>query len=271
MRRMESFLWVAGILAGPVLMGWADQPKSGIWVIPADQAVEYRDGDTVCEGFLDFNQGHTGKRPGILVVHEWMGLNDHVKARVKQLVLEGYVALAADIYGKGVRPKDAKEAGALAGQWKADRPAMRKRIQAGLAYLQSRPEVDPNRIAVIGYCFGGTVALELARSGAEVKGVVSFHGGLSTPTPEDAGKIKGKVLVLHGGDDPFVPAKEIEAFQEEMKKAEVDWQMVVYGGAVHSFTNPTAGRDPTRGAAYHEKADKRSWEAMKVFFKEIFR
>jgi dienelactone hydrolase len=141
---------------------------------------------------------------------------------------------------------------------------MRSRANAGLEVLRNHPLADVNRIAAIGYCFGGTVVLEMARSGAELAGVVSFHGGLSTPNPSDAKNIKGKVLVLHGADDPAVPPDQVIAFQDELRKAGVDWQMVSYGGAVHSFTNPEAGNDPSRGAAYNEKADKRSWEAMKT-------
>ena len=144
-------------------------------------------------------------------------------------------------------------------------------MNAGLKVLRDHPLTDKLRIAAIGYCFGGTTVLELARSGAEIAGVVSFHGGLDTPNPDDAKNIKAKVLVLHGADDPNVPVSQVIAFQEEMRRAKVDWQMVSYGGAVHSFTNPDSGSDPSRGAAYNAKADKRSWEHMKVFFTEIFK
>ena len=143
-------------------------------------------------------------------------------------------------------------------------------MRAALDVLRSQPQCDPKRIAAIGYCFGGTCVLELARSGADVLGVVSFHGGLSTANPADAKNIHGKVLVLHGGDDPHVPPKEVEAFEEEMRAAGVDWQLVAYGGAVHAFTNPAAGNDKSRGAAYNATADRRSWEAMRVFLTEIF-
>jgi len=148
---------------------------------------------------------------------------------------------------------------------------MRQRIGAGLDVLLREPLCDPKRVAAIGYCFGGTCVLELARSGADVAGVVSFHGGLATANPADAKNIRGKVLVLHGGDDPHVPPKEVAAFEDEMRAAGVDWQLVVYGGAVHAFTNPASGSDKSRGAAYNAAADRRSWEAMKAFFGEIFR
>jgi len=235
------------------------------------EVVEYKHGDVVLEGYLAYDDAVKGKRPGIIVVHEWWGLNPYARMRTGQLAKLGYIAFAIDIYGKGVRAKDPAEAGTLSGIYRGNRPLMRSRANAGLEVLRNHPLADVNRIAAIGYCFGGTVVLEMARSGAELAGVVSFHGGLSTPNPSDAKNIKGKVLVLHGADDPAVPPDQVIAFQDELRKAGVDWQMVSYGGAVHSFTNPEAGNDPSRGAAYNEKADKRSWEAMKTFFGEIFK
>jgi dienelactone hydrolase len=235
------------------------------------QTVEYKHGDTVLEGYLAFDDAAEGKRPAVLVVHEWMGLGDHAKNSANKLAALGYVAFAVDIYGKGVRAKDAKEAAELAGQYRGgDRALLRGRINAALDWIRQHEKVDAKNIAAIGYCFGGTTVLELARSGADVKGVVSFHGGLSAVNPEDAKRIKCKVLVLHGADDPFVSAEEIADFQKQMREAGVDWQMIYYGGAVHSFTNPEAGNDNSKGAAYNEKADKRAWEAMKMFFLEIF-
>ncbi len=232
--------------------------------------VEYTQGGKTFEGYLVYDDAIQGPRPGVLVAHEWMGLNDYARSRADQLASLGYVAFAVDLYGKGVRPTTPEEAGKLAGAVKGDRPLMRARMNAGLDVLKREDLVDRNRIAAIGYCFGGTAVLELARSGAEVIGVVSFHGGLDSPTPKDAAQIRGKVLVLHGADDPNVPPAQVTAFQEEMRNAKVDWQMVYYANAVHAFTNPSAGNDPKRGAAYNEKADKRSWEAMRTFFNEIF-
>jgi dienelactone hydrolase len=168
-----------------------------------------------------------------------------------------------------VRPKDSQEASALANKYKSNRELMRQRIHAALGELKKNKNVDPGRIAVMGYCFGGTVALELARSGADIRGVVSFHGGLDTPNPDDAKNIKAKILVLHGADDPFVPPKDVAAFEEEMRKGHVDYQIIFYGDAVHSFTTPIAGTDKKKGAAYNELADRRSWQAMQAFFKEI--
>lgn len=235
------------------------------------QAVEYKDGGTVLEGFLAYDDAISGRRPGVVVVPEWMGLNDYAKRRAEQLAGLGYVAFAIDMYGKGVRPKDDKEAAALAGKYRGDRKLMRERAAAGLEVLRSDPMTDPRRIAAVGYCFGGTVVLELARSGAPLAGVVSFHGGLDTPNPEDARRIKGKVLALHGADDPFAPAAQRAAFEDEMRKGGVDWQVVVYGGAVHGFTNPDNGTDKSKGLAYDATADRRSWQAMKDFFAEIFK
>jgi dienelactone hydrolase len=183
----------------------------------------------------------------------------------------GYVAFCADIYGKGVRPQNTAEAGAQAGKYKNDRQLLRARVNVGLDALRQQPLVDPKRLAAIGYCFGGTTVLELARSGADVAGVVSFHGGLDAPDPADGKNIKCKVLVCHGADDPFSSPQDIAAFENEMRKGGVDWQLIKYGGAVHSFTQPMAGNDNSKGAAYNEKADKRSWEAMKQFFAEIFK
>ncbi|BCS54619.1 dienelactone hydrolase family protein [Geobacter sp. SVR] len=234
------------------------------------QVIEYKQGDTLLEGYLAWDDAEAGKRPGILVVHEWTGLGPYVKKRAEMLARMGYVAFAADIYGKGVRPTQA-EAAKVAAIYKDDRNLMRERAKAGLETLKAQKQVDRNRLAAIGYCFGGTTVLELARSGADLKGTVSFHGGLATPNSADAKNITGRVLALHGADDPFVKADEVAAFQDEMRTAGVDWQLNIYGGAVHGFTNPEAGNDNKKGAAYNEKADKRSWEAMKVFFREIFR
>ncbi len=235
------------------------------------KTVDYRQGDTILEGYLAYDDAIKGKRPGVLVIHEWNGLGTYVKHRVEQLARLGYVAFGADIYGKGIRPATPEASAREAAKYRgADRSLLRERARAGLEELRKQPNVDPGRLAAIGYCFGGTAVLELARSGAVLNGVVSFHGGLDTPNPADARNIRAKVLVLHGADDPHVPPQQVAAFQDEMRKGEVDWQMVFYGGAVHSFTNPDSGDDPSKGVAYNAKADRRSWEDMKVFFSEIF-
>lgn len=234
------------------------------------KVIEYKQGDTVLEGYLAYDDALPGRRPGVLVVHDWMGVGPSTKGRVEQLAGLGYAAFAADIYGKGVRPGNPKDAGATAGIYKKDRALMRARAQAGLDTLSKQDQVDSNQLAVMGYCFGGTTALELGRSGADVKGIVSFHGGLETPRVEDAKNIKGKVLVLHGADDPSVPPQQVQAFEDEMRKAKVDWQLVAYGNAVHAFTEPKAGNDNSKGAAYNAAADRRSWNAMRDFFAEVF-
>ena len=233
--------------------------------------VEYKQGDTVLEGWSVYDDAIQGKRPAVLVVHQWKGLGDYEKKRAEMLARLGYNVFAADIYGKGIRPQTPQAAGAEAGRYKNDRALLRARVGAGLDVLMSQELTDPKRIAAIGYCFGGTTVLELARSGADIVGVVSFHGGLSSPTPGDAKTIKAKVLALHGADDPNVPPKEVAAFEDEMRQGGVDWQLVAYGGAVHSFTDWNAGNDNSKGAAYNERADRRSWEAMQQFFAELFK
>ncbi len=234
------------------------------------QTIEYKQGDTTCEGYLAYDDAVKGPRPGVLVVHDWMGCDSYAKMRADMVAKLGYVAFAADIYGKGVRPKNREEAGAQAGKYKGDRALLRARVNAALDVLEKQPQVDTKRVAAIGYCFGGTTVLELARSGADIAGIVTFHGGLDTPT-RDAKNIKCKVLLCHGADDPYVPATDVAALQDELRAAKVDWQMIYYSGAVHSFTRPDSGNDNSKGAAYNEHADKRSWEAMKEFFVEIFR
>ena len=233
--------------------------------------VEYKQGSTVLEGYLAYDDAAKEKRPGVLVVHAWMGIDDNAKKRAEQLAELGYVALVADIYGKGVRPKNRDEAAAQAGTYKKDRALLRQRVTAGLKTLVGMKEVDASRTAAIGYCFGGTTVLELARSGAKVLGVVSFHGGLDSPTPADGKNIKSKVLVLHGAADGGISAADKAAFEKELTDAKADWQLVEYGGAVHCFTHKDAGNDPSKGCAYDAHADIRSWAAMKSFFDEIFK
>ena len=232
--------------------------------------VEYKEGDTVLEGYLAYDDALKGKHPGVLVVHAWMGLDDNARKRADMLAGLGYVAFAADIYGKGVRPKDASEAGPLAGKYKSDRTLLRSRVNAGYAQLLKQANVDAARTAAVGYCFGGTTVIELARSGTPLAGVVSFHGGLDSPTPADGKNIKARVLALAGAADPHQKAEDLAAFKKELADANVDWQFAEYGGAVHCFTDATAGSDPSKGCAYDARADARSWSAMRSFFDEIF-
>ena len=233
--------------------------------------VDYRQGDTHLEGLLVYDNSITTPRPGVLVFPEWWGLNDYPKQRAQQLAQLGYVAMAADMYGDDKVTDSAPEATKLMTGVKGDLDLLRGRAQAALDVLAKDSHVDASRIAAIGYCFGGTVALELARSGAPIIGVVSFHGGLDTARPGDAANIKGKILVCTGGDDAFVPPSQVQAFEDEMRQGHVDWQVLVYGGAHHAFTNPAADSHHIPNIAYNADADRRSWAAMKGFFEEIFR
>jgi dienelactone hydrolase len=255
---MRSILFCFVALIFPILAKAAIVKKN----------VDYEADGKKFEGYLAYDDSLKAPAPGVLVTHDWLGVTDKTRERADQLAALGYVAFAVDIYGKGVRPKSSDEAGALAGSFKKDRALLRTRMENGLKALREQKNVDAKRLAVIGYCFGGTAALELARAGADVKSVVSFHGGLDSPHPDDGKKIKAKILALHGADDPFNSASDLAAFEDEMRKARVDWQLIKYGGAVHSFTDRTAGSDNSKGAAYNALADKRSWRAMKDFFAE---
>src|ERR1041385_6659812 len=222
------------------------------------ETIEYKQGDTALEGFLAYDDSIKGAQPGVLVVHQWTGLTDYEKKRAEMLAQLGYAAFCVDIYGKGVRPTTTQDAGAEAGKYKKNRALLRERVNAGLETFRKQKIVDAMRIAAIGYCFGGTTVIELARSGADIAGVVSFHGALDSPNPADGKNIKCKILACHGADDPFVPAKDVEAFENEMRAAGVDWRLIKYGGAVHSFTDWNADGS-MKGAQYNERADKRSW------------
>jgi dienelactone hydrolase len=236
----------------------------------AGQPLIYADGATKLAGYVARPAAMKGKIPGVVVIHQWMGLTDHERKVSDDLAKLGYVALAADIYGEGVHPKNTAEAGKLAGTYKGDRALYRRRIAAALETLKAQKGVDASRLAVIGFCFGGTGALEAARAGLPVKAVVSFHGGLDTPEGLSVLPIKAKVLVCHGADDPFVPAKDVAAFQDEMRQSKADYVFVAYGGAVHAFTQKEAGNDNSKGAAYNEAAHRRSWQHMKAFLQECF-
>jgi dienelactone hydrolase len=228
-------------------------------------ALEYRDGDVLCRGLLALPEG-SDKRPGIVVAHEAPGLDDHAMRRARMLAELGYVALALDMYGGG-RTLTVEEAIKAMAPFRDDRQLTRRRSRAALDALANEPRVDAGRLGAMGYCFGGLVALELSRSGAPLKGVVSFHGRLETKTPHDAKNVKGKILVFHGADDPLVPPDQVSGFQKEMTEAKVDWQVVTYGGTKHGFTNPAAIGHPA--LAYSRSADERSWKAMRDFWHEV--
>ncbi|WP_411823933.1 dienelactone hydrolase family protein [Leptospira sp. 'Mane'] len=236
------------------------------------KAVEYKlDGKTY-EGFLATDKSITGKRPGILVIHEWWGLSDYTKQRAKQLADLGYVAFAMDVYGKGVTTEDHNEAGKLSAA-NRDPKVFLKKIYKALEVLKADPNVDPNQIGAIGYCFGGKGVLELAFDGANLKGgVVSFHGMLPRPNLGKGSKpIKSKILVHHGGDDPFISKEVVDGFTKSLTDAKVPFTFVSHPGAVHGFTRPNSEKHGIPGIAYNAKADYSSFESMKSFFAENFK
>ena len=233
------------------------------------ESLEYKDGDVTLKGFVALDDQSNHKRPGILVMPEAFGLGKQAKDRALRLASLGYAALAGDPYGNGLEVSDLQEAIKHAGAIREDNTKFRQRIRAGLDALTALPQVDADRLAVMGYCMGGSCSLEMARDGAPLRGVVSFHGALETQSPAEPGKVQAKVLVCHGADDPFVPVEHVTAFEEEMTKAGVDWQVISYGGTVHSFTNPEADGS-IEGICYNKQADERSWQAMQAFFDEIF-
>ena len=261
---------ISFLLIGATLILFISGASMNLYADIRTSDFTYQHNGVELQGFFAYDDSIMGKRPGVLIIHEWNGLGEYVKNRAEQLASEGYVAFAMDMYGKGIRPTTPQESGQQAGIYRSNRQLMRQRAIVSLDQLKAHRLTDAERVAAIGYCFGGGAALELSRSGADLRGIVSFHGNLDTPNPNDAKNIKSKILVLHGADDPFVPKESIDAFQQEMRNAGVDWQMVYYSNAVHAFTNPASGNDNSRGAAYNEAADKRSYRAMIDFFNEIF-
>ena len=233
--------------------------------------VDYKQGDTALQGFLAYDAAVTGKRPGVLIMHQFMGLTPFEKGIAEKLAKMGYVVFATDVYGKDVHPKSPKEGFGVMAKVEHDNALWRARAVAGLAVLAGNQMVDTSRIGMIGYCFGGGTALELDRTGAPIVATVVFHGILTTPNPADAKNIKGHILALQGGDDPVVPQKDVAAFEAEMRAAHVDWQMVQYSNAVHAYTMVSAGNDNSKGAAYNAEADHRSWIAMTDFFNEYLK
>ncbi|MGF1639524.1 MAG: dienelactone hydrolase family protein [Rhodospirillales bacterium] len=233
------------------------------------RTIEYRDGDIVLTGVLAWDPSAPGKRPGVLVVHEWWGLNDFAKDRAAQLAAEGYVAFALDMYGDRRVTEHAQQASEWMKQITADIELWTRRAQLGLEAMKAQDEVDADRVAAIGYCFGGATVMQMAYAGADVKAVVSFHGSLP-PAPEGVARIGPRVLVAHGRDDPFIPRERIAGFQDSLDRAGAEWEMTIYSGAQHSFTNPGAGDHGMKGVAYDAAADARSWSAMMRLFEEVF-
>ena len=234
------------------------------------QNIEYRDGDIVLRGYLAYDAMRSGRQPGVLVMPGGFGLGNNAKRRAELLAEMGFVALAGDPYGEGAEFDDLREVAGMVNGLRADSAKFRQRGRVALDTLMSLPQVDPNRLAAIGYCLGGTFVLELARGGAPLAGVVTFHGGLETRSPAVAGQVKARLLVLTGADDPTVPAPHINAFAEEMTKAGADWQIVIYSGTRHGFTYPDAATRKIDWIEYNKLTDERSWRAMQSFFEEIF-
>ncbi len=239
----------------------------------AGREVEYRAGDTVLKGYLAENTALKGKRPAVLVVHEWWGHNEYARKRARMLASLGYVALAVDMYGDGKTAQHPDDAGKFAAEVMKNKAVGEARFNAALEFIKKQPSVDPARIAAIGYCFGGGVVLHMARQGADLKGVVSFHGSLATDSPAKEGAVKAKVLVFNGESDKMIPPEQVAAFKEEMTKAGASYRYVGYPGVMHSFTNPSAdalAAEFKLPLAYDMKADRDSWAQTKKFFKEIF-
>ncbi len=225
------------------------------------------------KGYLAYDDASKDKRPGVLVVHEWWGQNEYIRKRARMLAELGYVALALDMYGEGKQATHPEDAGKFSGAVMKNLDVAEKRFMAGLTLLQQQPLTDKQQVAAIGYCFGGGVVLAMVRRGVDLDGVASFHGSLGAGAPVAPGKVKAKVLVLNGADDPFVKPEQISAFKQEMSAAGVDYEFVNYPGAKHAFTNPDADKNAKKfnlPLAYDAKADKDSWQKLQVFFKEIF-
>jgi dienelactone hydrolase len=234
------------------------------------KAIEYKQGDTTLQGFIAWDDAKKDKRPGVLVVHEWFGHNQHARDQAIRLAKAGYVGFALDMYGKGKVAKHPDDAQKFMAEATNDAATMNARFDAALAELKKDPRVDPTKVAAIGYCFGGAVVLGQARAGEDLQAVATFHGALATKTPAEAGKVKPRILVNTGAEDPMIPPDQVEAFKKEMEAAGAKAEVISYPGAKHSFTNPDADKAKSKAVAYDAKADKASWEATMKMFKEVF-
>jgi dienelactone hydrolase len=263
---MTRSLLIMAVLAGVFSATLASAKVVG-------KTVEYSAQGVTLKGYLAYDEAIKGTRPGVLVVHEWWGLNNYAKKRADMLAGLGYTALALDMYGEGKTAAHPDDAGKFSSAVMKDFPVAKARFFAAEDYLKKQTTVDPSRIAAIGYCFGGGVVLNMAAQGADLKGVASFHGSLSLIQPPKPGEVKAKILVCHGGSDKFATPEQIEQFQNELKAAGADYRFIVYPGAMHSFTNPEAtalGKKFNLPLAYNEKADKESWAELQKFLKNIF-
>ncbi|NUN16147.1 MAG: dienelactone hydrolase family protein [Myxococcales bacterium] len=232
--------------------------------------LEYEATGITLKGDLYYDDSIKERRPGVLVVHEWWGLNDHARNSAKKLAEAGYVAFALDMYGKGKQADHPDQAGAFVKEATKDAATAGGRFMAAVELLKKQEQTDPGRIGAIGYCFGGAIVLEMARRGTDLRGVVSFHGSLSPFEAAKAGEVKAKILVCHGAKDPLIPAEAVSNFIGEMEHAGADYQFISYGGTQHSFTNPEADKRGIPGLAYNEASAKRSWDHMTMFLKEVF-
>ncbi len=235
------------------------------------KTIKYKHGNQDCIGFLAWDDAKEGKRPGVLVVHEWWGLNDYAKDRAKKLAELGYVAFCADIYGDGKVVDHPKDAGEMAGKTRMNVDDWRKRAQEALATLKAQPQCDGDKLAAIGYCFGGSTCLQLAYTGADLKAVATFHAALPTPTADDAKQIKPEIVVCHGAEDKFIPDKAISDFRGALDGAKVKYEFIAYPGAVHSFTVPDADKHNVPGLKYQKEADEASWKKMQELFEKTLK
>ena len=238
------------------------------------ETVEYKSDGTNLKGYVAYDDSIKGKRPGVLVVHEWWGHNEYARKRADMLAGLGYTALAVDMYGDGKNTTHAEDANKFMTEVMSNMDVARKRFMAAMDYLKAQPTVDPYHIAAIGYCFGGGVVLYMAGIGTDLGGVVSFHGSLGTASKPEPGSVKAKILVFAGGADPFVPQEQVDAFKKQMDEANADYKVVVYPGVKHSFTNPAAdefGKNNNLPLEYNKEADEKSWAEMQEFLKEVFK
>lgn len=267
MERIFASLFVIALIVvvvGRVSAGGSVQGKD----------VDYSSEGIVMKGYLSYNMKIKGKQPGVLVVHEWWGHNEYARKRARMLAEVGYTALAVDMYGDGRQAMHPDEAGKFSSELMKNFDIARARFMTALDFLKQLPNVDPNRIAAIGYCFGGAIVLNMARQGVGLKGIASFHGNLTAIRPAQPGGVKAKILVFHGADDKFITQEQIEAFKQEMKTAGADFQFISYPGVIHSFTNPDADTYAKKfnlPVAYNAEADRKSWEELQKFFTMIFK
>lgn len=280
----NHFAWVIRIKEGGMKIIWSIMMAFSLILAVTASAVakpeiegkevSYSTAGVTMKGYLAYDKSITGARPGVLVVHEWWGHNEYARKRARMLAEMGYTALAVDMYGEGKQAKHPDDAGKFSSELMKNFDTAKARFMAAMEFLKKQPTVDPERIAAIGYCFGGGIVLNMARQGVDLKGVASFHGSLAGVKPAQPGGVKARILVLHGADDKFVTPEQIGAFKQEMKNAGADFRFIEYPGAIHSFTNPDADEYAKRfnlPLGYNAKADKESWEELRKFLGSIFK